>query len=136
MWLGVNAHHHDSYASSVAALIISGIGTSMAMPAQQSAVMTSVPPQSMGKAGGTFSTVRQLGGALGIAVLAAVFAAHGSDRSPEQFADGFSAAIITSAVLAFVGAASGILAPGRAPSAPQTAQHPAAHTSQEELGVR
>ncbi|MGX1471525.1 UNVERIFIED_CONTAM: EmrB/QacA subfamily drug resistance transporter [Streptomyces canus] len=136
VWLGVNAHHHDPYASSVAALIISGIGTSMAMPAQQSAVMTSVPPQSMGKAGGTFSTVRQLGGALGIAVLAAVFAAHGSDRSPEEFADGFSAAIITSAVLAFVGAASGILAPGRTPSTRRAAQHPAAHTSQEELGVR
>ncbi|MEU0945578.1 MFS transporter [Streptomyces canus] len=136
VWLGVNAHHHDSYGSSVAALIISGIGTSMAMPAQQSAVMTSVPPQSMGKAGGTFSTVRQLGGVLGIAVLAAVFAAHGSDRSPEQFADGFSAAIITSAVLAFVGAASGLLAPGRTPAARRTAQQPAAHTSQEEFGVR
>ncbi|MFJ6392518.1 MFS transporter [Streptomyces sp. NPDC091972] len=136
VWLGVNAHQHDPYASSVAALIISGLGTSMAIPAQQSAVMTSVPPQAMGKAGGTFSTVRQLGGALGIAVLAAVFAAHGSDRSPEQFADGFSAAILTSAVLAFAGAAAGILTPGRTPGARRTPQRPAAPTAQEELGVR
>ena len=80
LWLAYNADQHAEYSSSVAALIIAGAGTSMAMPAQQSAVMTSVPPPLMGKAAGTFSTVRQLGGALGIAVLAAVFAAHGTDR--------------------------------------------------------
>ena len=113
LWLAINAHRHDDYSSSVAALIIAGVGTSMAMPAQQSAVMTSVPPAAMGKAAGTFSTVRQLGGALGIAVLAAVFAANGSDRSPVEFADGFSAAITAAAIMAFLGAASGLLAPGR-----------------------
>ena len=46
LWLATNAYHHDPYGSSVAALVIAGCGTSMAMPAQQSAVMTSVPPQS------------------------------------------------------------------------------------------
>jgi hypothetical protein len=90
------------------------------MPAQQSAVMTSVPPSLMGKAGGTFSTVRQLGGALGIAVLAAVFAAHGSDQSPAGFADGFSAAMVAAALLALAGAATGLLAPGRRPAPPAT----------------
>jgi MFS family permease len=136
LWLGISAHQHDSYNSAIAALIISGVGTSMAMPAQQSAVMTSVPPQSLGKAAGTFSTLRQLGGALGIAILAAVFAANGSDHSPTQFADGFSAAIIAAAVLAFAGAATGLLAPGRR-SATATAPVPTppALSAQEELGV-
>jgi hypothetical protein len=94
----------------------------MAMPAQQSAVMTSVPPSLMGKAGGTFSTVRQLGGALGIAVLAAVFAAHGSDQSPGGFADGFSAAMVAAAAMTLAGAVTGLFAPGRrpAPSAART----------------
>jgi MFS family permease len=118
LWLALMTHHHDSYASSVAALVLSGIGTSMAMPAQQSVVMSSAPVSAMNKAAGTFSTVRQVGGALGIAIVAAVFAVHGSDRSPLSFTDGFSAAMIAAGVMALAGAASGLLAPGRrAPAA-------------------
>jgi hypothetical protein len=72
----------------------------------------------MGKAAGTFSAVRQLGGALGIAILAAVFAAHGTDQSPQDFADGFSAAMVAAAVLAILGAAAGLLAPSRRATPP------------------
>jgi EmrB/QacA subfamily drug resistance transporter len=140
VWLAVTAHDHDSYGSSVAALVLAGIGTSMAMPAQQSAVMSAAPVSSMNKAAGTFSTVRQVGGALGVAVLAAVFSAHGTDRSPVGFADGFSAAMIGAAVMAFAGAASGLLAPGRrhasgvavAVPAPAADRVPVA---EEEIGV-
>ena len=123
LWLAHNAGQHDGYSSSVAALIIAGAGTSMALPAQQSAVMMSAPPPLMGKAAGTFSTVRQLGGALGIAVLAAVFAAHGTEQSPEGFADGFAAAMVAAALMALAGAVSGLFAPGRrpAPAAPAAA---------------
>jgi MFS family permease len=117
-WLATAAHRGDGYGACVPALVVAGIGTSMAMPAQQSAVMAAVAPSSMGKAAGTFNTLRQLGGALGVAILAAVFAAHGSDRSPAQFADGFSAAILASAIMALLGAAAGLLAPGRRPAPP------------------
>ncbi|MFF6995464.1 MFS transporter [Streptomyces sp. NPDC008313] len=113
LWVGVNAHQHQGYTDSVAALVLSGVGTSMAMPAQQTAVMTAVSPALMGKAAGTFNTVRQLGGALGIAVMAAVFGAAGGEQSPGAFADGFSAAVIVAAALAFAGSACGLLAPGR-----------------------
>jgi EmrB/QacA subfamily drug resistance transporter len=120
LWLALNAHQHDGYGSSVPALVIAGAGASMAMPAQQSVVMTSVPPSLMGKAGGTFSTVRQLAGVVGIATLAAVFAAHGSDRSPADFADGFSAAMVAAALLALAGGAAGLFTPGRRVDPPAT----------------
>jgi EmrB/QacA subfamily drug resistance transporter len=143
LWLALITHHHDSYASSVAALVLSGIGTSMAMPAQQSAVMSSAPVSAMNKAAGTFSTVRQVGGTLGIAIVAAVFVAHGSDRSPLSFTDGFSAAMIAAGVMALAGAASGLLAPGRrAPAAPAGAATGApapvsgrGQAAEDELGV-
>ncbi|MCU1613763.1 MAG: drug resistance transporter, EmrB/QacA subfamily [Frankiales bacterium] len=136
LWVAVEAQRHDGYPSSVAALVVSGIGTSMAMPAQQSAVMASVPTASMSKAAGTFSAVRQVGGVLGIAILAAVFAAHGSDRSPREFADGFAAAMVAAAILALLGAASGLLAPGRRPAhtRPRTVE-PTGDPAREELGV-
>ncbi|MFJ5219299.1 MFS transporter [Streptomyces sp. NPDC088354] len=113
LWIGVNAHQHQGYTGSVAALVLSGVGTSMAMPAQQTAVMAAVPPAMMGKAAGTFNTVRQLGGALGIAVMAAVFGAAGGEQSPDAFADGFSAAVIVAAALAFTGSACGLAVPAR-----------------------
>lgn len=113
LWLAGNAAHHLSYPASVLPLVISGAGTSMAMPAQQAAVMGSVPPTSMGHAAGTFNTVRQLGGAVGIAILAAVFAAHGATSSGTRFADGFAAAMCAAALMAFIGAGAGLLLPGR-----------------------
>jgi MFS family permease len=116
LWIAFNAHQHYGYGASIAPLVISGIGTSLAMPAQQSAVMASVAPRDMGKAAGTFSTVRQLGGALGIAILAAVFAAHGDITSPDSFADGFAAAMLAAALLALIGAVAGLFAPGRRPA--------------------
>lgn len=116
LWIAANAHDRHGYAASIAPLVISGIGTSLAMPAQQSVVMASVAPKQMGKAAGTFSTLRQLGGALGIAVLAAVFAAHGDTTSPNAFSDGFSAAMVAAALMAFLGAVAGLFAPGRRPA--------------------
>jgi MFS family permease len=138
LWLAITAHHHDSYGKAVGALVLAGIGTSMAMPAQQSAVMSSAPLAAMNKAAGTFSTVRQVGGALGIAILAAVFAAHGSDRSPFEFASGFSAAIIVAALMAFAGAVSGLFAPGRkrANAVHATLAALPVATAEEELSVR
>jgi EmrB/QacA subfamily drug resistance transporter len=136
LWVAYNAHEHYGYTASVVALVISGAGTSMAMPAQQTAVMTSVEPAAMGQAAGTFSTVRQLGGVLGIAILAAVFAANGSAGSSLGFADGFAAAMVAAAAMAFLGAVAGLFAPGRrkvpglaAPALSRTAQR------EEELGV-
>ncbi|KMS83457.1 MULTISPECIES: MFS transporter [Streptomyces] len=137
LWIGVNAHQHQSYGASVAALVLSGAGTSMAMPAQQTTVMTTVPPALMGKAAGTFNTVRQLGGALGIAVMAAVFGTVGGEKSPAAFADGFSGAVTVAAALALAGAACGLFAPGRpraaAPAAP--VGDGAGEAVQEELGA-
>jgi len=108
LWLALNAAHHLGYSASVLPLIISGAGTSMAMPAQQAAVMGAVPPSSVGHAAGAFNMVRQLGGAIGVAILGAVFAAHGTGHSPTQFANGFAAAMTAAAVMALVGAVAGL----------------------------
>jgi hypothetical protein len=85
----------------------------MSLPAAQSAVLTSVAPQDIGRASGTFSTLRQLGGAFGVAVLVAVFAGAGSYASPQAFSDGFAAAIAACGVLALAAALAGIGLPGR-----------------------
>jgi EmrB/QacA subfamily drug resistance transporter len=108
-----------AYWQLVAPLVISGTGIAMASPAALSSVMTSVAPQFIGKASGAFSTLRQLGGAFGVALIVAAFAGAGGYASPEQFSDGFAAAIGTCAGLSLVGALAALAlpAPGGAESA-------------------
>jgi MFS family permease len=101
------------YGAMVLPLIFAGCGVSLAMPAAQNAVMSSVPRAAIGTASGAFNTLRQLGITFGIAIPAAVFAAVGSYVSPEAFSRGFAAAIGVGAVLSFAGAIIGLSTPGR-----------------------
>jgi EmrB/QacA subfamily drug resistance transporter len=98
----------------VAPLAVAGCGVSMAMPAIQNAVMSSVAPASMGKASGTFNMMRQLGGVFGIAILVAVFTSAGGYGSAQLFSDGFTTALGVSAALSLLGAAASVGLPARA----------------------
>ena len=77
-----------------------------------------------------------LGWALGIVILAAVFAAHGSAGSPLGFADGFAAARVAAAAMSLLGAVAGMFAPGRrkVPKLPASTLSRSAQP-EEELGV-
>jgi EmrB/QacA subfamily drug resistance transporter len=113
LWIALIAEPDLAYWQLVAPLVLSGTGVAMSIPAAQSAVLTSVAPQNIGKASGTFGTMRQLGGAFGVAVLVAVFASAGSYSSAQAFSDGFSAATGACAGLSLVGAAAGLALPRR-----------------------
>ena len=97
----------------IAPMIVAGCGYSLAIPANGTAVMSSVAVSEIGKASGTFTMLRQLGGAFGVAILAAVFAGVGSFASPQAFTNGFVPAISVAAALALVGAIAGLALPGR-----------------------
>jgi hypothetical protein len=86
--------------------------------------MTAVPPAAIGKASGTFNTLRQLGGVFGVATCAAVFAARGGYASPAVFTSGFAPAMGACAGLALLGALSGLLIPGRRPVRPVPGTRP------------
>ena len=121
-WIAFNAGDGRPYASSILALVISGVGLATAMPAVQNMVLNAVPPSALGQASGTFNTLRQLGGVLGVALLAAVFSANGSYASPRTFGSGSGAALAIAAALAGAGAVAALFAPGRVP---RRSGHPA-----------
>ncbi|GAB3981984.1 MFS transporter [Actinoallomurus acanthiterrae] len=54
-------------------LIVGGVGVGTSIPVLSAAAMSAVPPQRGGMAGGALNTFRQLGYALGVAVLGIVF---------------------------------------------------------------
>ena len=108
-WIALIARPGMPYLELIAPLILAGAGISMAIPAAQNSVVSAVAQSEVGKASGTFSTMRQLGGAFGLAIGVAVFAGAGSYASPQAFSDGFEAAIAVSAGLSFAAALAGSL---------------------------
>ncbi len=95
------------YSELVVPLIVAGCGVSMAMPATQSASIGALPREAVGMASGIYSMTRQLGGVVGVAVLAAVFAAAGGY---ESFDTGFTRALAVCGVLSLLGALAGLAA--------------------------
>jgi hypothetical protein len=93
--------------------VFAGIGLSLALPAAQASVLGSVSQEAVGKAAGTNTMMRELGGVFGIAVAVAVFAEAGSYASPHTFVDGFGPALGVAAGLAAVAAIAGSFLPGR-----------------------
>jgi EmrB/QacA subfamily drug resistance transporter len=120
-WIALIAGPGLAYWHLVAPLVISGAGVAMASPAAQSAVLSSSAPQDIGKASGAFSTMRQLGGAAGVAILVAVFGRAGSYASAQAFTDGFAPAIGACAALSLTGAIASLAVPGRRAAASATA---------------
>jgi EmrB/QacA subfamily drug resistance transporter len=123
-WVALIAHAGMSYGAMIPALMLAGSGAAMAIPAAQNSVMSSVGADDIGKASGTFSAGRQLGGAFGLAITVAMFTGVGSYGSPGAFSHGFVAAIAVSAALSLGGAlAAGALRSAAAPALQGQAAH-------------
>jgi EmrB/QacA subfamily drug resistance transporter len=99
-WIAAIANPGLGFPSLIVPLIVSGIGVTLVLPTVASEVVTSVPDQDVGIASGTNSTLRELGGVFGVAVLAAVFNRAGAYASPAVFAAGFRPALWTGVIFA------------------------------------
>ncbi|WP_446041987.1 DHA2 family efflux MFS transporter permease subunit [Streptomyces sp. SID1121] len=102
-----------SYGAQLPALILSGIGMGLYFAPAASLVMSSVRPAEQGIASGANNALREVGGALGIAILGAVFAAQGGYESPQSFADGTVPALWMGAGVVALGALCAFLIPSR-----------------------
>ncbi|MFE3164394.1 MFS transporter [Streptomyces sp. NPDC059224] len=104
---------HASYGVQLPGLIISGIGMALYFAPAANLVMSAVRPQEQGIASGANNALREVGGALGIAVMSSIFAAQGGYESAQSFVDGLRPALVTgSAVVALAGIAA-LCIPGR-----------------------
>jgi EmrB/QacA subfamily drug resistance transporter len=104
LWLRHEAVSHAGYASYVVPFVIAGVGISMALPAPSSAGLNAAPPALLGRASGVLNTLQQVGAAFGIAVVTAVFDAHGSLSTPAATLDGYEWVLITTAGISTLGA--------------------------------
>ena len=112
-WLAVVASPDVAYSSLVGPFILAGSGMALVFAPSANAVLSAVRPQEAGQASGATNAIRELGGVMGVAVLASVFSANGSYASPQAFSDGVAAALPVAAVVLAVGALLALLVPGK-----------------------
>jgi EmrB/QacA subfamily drug resistance transporter len=110
-WIAAVSTATVGYGSLVGPFILSGIGMAMFFAPVANVVLSAVRPQEEGKASGTNNAIREVGGVLGVAVLASIFARYGGYESPQTFTDGLVPAIWVGAIVVGVGALVTLLIP-------------------------
>ncbi|WP_243436527.1 MFS transporter [Streptomyces sp. FH025] len=114
-------HPHYEYGPVVPAVVLCGIGMSLYFAPTAALVMDSVRPQEQGIASGANNALREVGGALGVAVLSAVFSEQGGYDSEQSFVDGLVPALYVGAGVVLVAALCALLLPRRAKAPAGTA---------------
>lgn len=112
-WIALITTTEVSYSSYVAPFVLAGIGMGLTFAPSASIVMASFTDADRGVASGTNNTIREVGVAMGVAVLASVFASAGSYASPTEYVDGLVPAVWVGAAIVAVGAVVALLLPGR-----------------------
>ncbi|MFJ1753145.1 MFS transporter [Kitasatospora sp. NPDC088134] len=107
------ADHSAGYGQQVPVLVVCGIGMSLYFAPTANLVMASVGPGEQGIASGANNAMREVGGALGVAVLSAVFSARGGYGSAAAFTDGLVPALLVGAAAVAAGALAAALVPRR-----------------------
>jgi len=111
-WIALIADPGMVYAAMILPMILTGAGFAVAVTIAQKTVIGAVAMPDIGKASGTLSTIRQLGGAFGVALTVAVFGRAGSHATPLAFSQGFAFASGVSAMLSLAGAGAGLVLAG------------------------
>jgi EmrB/QacA subfamily drug resistance transporter len=127
-WVAARGSLHTSWVELDAALLVAGIGISMALPTVPAAVLDAVAPHQMGKASGINYMAQRFGTVFALAIASAVFAARGHLGSPTAVTAGFRPAMWACACFAVLAALSAIaMTPSR--------RHAATHAKPADLPV-
>jgi EmrB/QacA subfamily drug resistance transporter len=113
VWLAAVMETDVAYATLVPAFVLGGTGMALVFSPVANAILSAVRPHEAGQASGANNAIRELGGVLGVAVLAAVFSGAGGYDSGQAFVDGLRPALWVGAAVLAAGAGAALLVPGR-----------------------
>jgi EmrB/QacA subfamily drug resistance transporter len=118
-WLAALVGTHTSYASMVGPFVFAGAGMALVFAPSANAVLSAVRVEQAGQASGANNAIREVGGVLGIAVLATVFTSAGGYGSPQAFVNGLVPSLWVGAAVLAAGALLALALPAkqRQPSA-------------------
>ncbi len=132
-WVAARGSLHTSWVELVIALLIAGVGISMALPTVPTAMLNAVPAAQLGKASGVNYMAQRFGTVFAIAIGSAVFSAYGHLGSPATVTAGFRPALWSAVVFAALAA---VAALAIHPSARPTITTPRATAHTDPADVR
>jgi EmrB/QacA subfamily drug resistance transporter len=111
LWMGLTINPTISYLGLFGGFLLAGFGMSLVFAPVANLLVQSVQQVEIGRASGTNNTVREIGGALGIAVMTAIFTGTGSYASGQAYVDGLNPAVLVAAGVLLAGAIISLAAP-------------------------
>ena len=103
-WIAAESTPTTPYSHLIGPFILAGVGMALFFAPVANVVLSAVRSEEEGKASGANNAIRELGGVLGIAILASIFAHAGGYRTPTTFVDGMSTAVYVGAAVVAIGA--------------------------------
>jgi hypothetical protein len=111
VWMAAIVEPGTSYISMIPALAMAGIGMGLTFAPSATAVLTDMSAVDHATASSTNSTIREIGIALGIAVLTAVFLGSGGALTPTGYTDALAPALLVGAAAVAVGILAALFMP-------------------------
>jgi EmrB/QacA subfamily drug resistance transporter len=87
-WLALTVSTHQTYSQMIVPFLMAGAGMALVFAPSANAILSSVRTEQAGQASGANNAIREIGGVLGVAVLASVFTGAGGYTSPQAFING------------------------------------------------
>jgi EmrB/QacA subfamily drug resistance transporter len=110
-WLATMFSTDLAYTSMLVPFVMAGAGMALVFAPSANAILSSVRTDQAGQASGANNMIREVGGVLGVAVLASVFTGAGGYGSPQAFVDGLIPAIWVGVAVLAAGALVVLLLP-------------------------
>jgi EmrB/QacA subfamily drug resistance transporter len=113
VWMALILGPDTAYLSMVPALLMAGVGMGLTFAPSATAVLRDMDDDDHATASSANSTVREVGIALGIAVLTAVFIGNGGSLTPTGYTDALAPALLVGAGAVAIGLVAALFMPGR-----------------------
>jgi EmrB/QacA subfamily drug resistance transporter len=123
-WLATLISTHTSYVSMLGPFVLAGAGMALVFAPSANAVLSSVRVDQAGQASGANNAIREVGGVLGVAVLATVFTNAGGYTSPQAFVNGLIPAVWVGVAVLVAGALVALALPFHTRRAAETDEAP------------
>ncbi|HUB36005.1 MAG TPA: MFS transporter [Solirubrobacteraceae bacterium] len=125
-WLASEIGTHLSYGAMIVPFVMAGAGMALVFAPSANAVLSSVRTEQAGQASGANNAIREVGGVLGVSVLATVFTGAGGYLSPQDFVNGLLPAMWVGVAVLAAGALTVLALPFSTRAAAREADTPVA----------
>lgn len=113
VWIALITEPGVSYAGLVPSFVLAGVGMGLTFAPSSTAVLADMADEDHATASSANATIREVGVALGVAVLVAVFRQAGGTITPDGYTDALRPAVLAGAAVVAVGAVLSLWMPRR-----------------------